>query len=122
MSKVSAVDSSQIASIGAGRAVSRAGDQSGGTPQGAPDSASGSVQITGTARNLANLEQTLRDMPVVDEARVAHIRSAIEQGTYSVRPQHIAEQLLSLERSLRSLPDPEADSHSESGHSGESGK
>ncbi|MBV8854817.1 MAG: flagellar biosynthesis anti-sigma factor FlgM, partial [Sinobacteraceae bacterium] len=34
-----------------------------------------------------------------------HIRNQIEQGTYSVRPQHVADQLLSLERALRSLPD-----------------
>ncbi len=33
------------------------------------------------------------------------MRSAIEQGTYQVRPQHIADQLMSLERSLGSLPD-----------------
>ena len=34
--------------------------------------------------------------------KVAQLRSAIEQGTYQVRPQHIADQLMSLERSLGS--------------------
>ena len=103
--KVSGVDTPQIASVGAGRAVSRAADSSAGAPQSSSGAASEDVQITGTARNLARLEQTVRDLPVVDETRVAHIRDAIEQGTYSVRPQHIADQLLSLERALKSLPD-----------------
>jgi len=44
----------------------------------------------------------------VNEEKVAALRSAIEQGTYQVRPQHIADQLMSLERSLGSLPDAEA--------------
>jgi negative regulator of flagellin synthesis FlgM len=64
------------------------------------------VQITGTARQLANLEQTVRDLPAVNETRVAQVRSAIEQGTYVVRPQHIADQLLQVEHALKQLPEP----------------
>ncbi|MBV8742762.1 MAG: flagellar biosynthesis anti-sigma factor FlgM [Sinobacteraceae bacterium] len=105
MAKISGIDASRVASIDAGRAVSRPSDAAGGPSEGATENATGSVQITGTARNLARLEQTIRDLPVVDEARVGHIRNQIEQGTYSVRPQHVADQLLSLERALRSLPD-----------------
>jgi negative regulator of flagellin synthesis FlgM len=105
VAKISGIDASRVASIDAGRAVTRPSDAVADPSQGAADSAAGNVQITGTARNLARLEQTVRDLPVVDEARVAHIRSQIEQGTYAVRPQHVADQLLSLERALRSLPD-----------------
>jgi negative regulator of flagellin synthesis FlgM len=65
------------------------------------------VQITGTARQLADLDQQVRSLPDVNEERVSQLRSAIEQGTYQVRPQHIANQLMSLERSLGSLPDGE---------------
>jgi negative regulator of flagellin synthesis FlgM len=104
VAKISGIDASRVASIDAGRAVTRPSDATAGASQGA-DNAADNVQITGTARNLARLEQTVRDLPVVDESRVAHIRSQIEQGTYSVRPQHVADQLLSLERALRSLPD-----------------
>jgi anti-sigma28 factor (negative regulator of flagellin synthesis) len=41
----------------------------------------------------------------MNEERVSQLRSAIEQGTYQIRPQHIAEQLMSLERALGNLPD-----------------
>jgi flagellar biosynthesis anti-sigma factor FlgM len=56
---------------------------------------------------LADLDQHVRNLPDVNEERVSQLRSAIEQGTYQVRPQHIADQLMSLERSLGSLPDGE---------------
>jgi len=57
---------------------------------------------------LSDLDQKVRSLPDVNEEKVAALRSAIEQGTYQVRPQHIADQLISLERSLGSLPDAEA--------------
>jgi negative regulator of flagellin synthesis FlgM len=62
------------------------------------------VQITGAARHLADLEQKLRDLPAVNEKRVAQLRAAIEQGTYSVKPDHIADQLMSMEHALGKLP------------------
>ena len=46
-----------------------------------------SVQITGTARQLASLEQAVRDLPAVNNAKVAQISAAIEQGTYTVDAQ-----------------------------------
>jgi negative regulator of flagellin synthesis FlgM len=67
--------------------------------------ASGDVHITGTATTLAGLEQALRDSPAVDPARVAILQSAIEQGQYTVQPEHVATQLLQMERALRGLPD-----------------
>jgi negative regulator of flagellin synthesis FlgM len=120
--KISGIDGAQIASVGAGRAVQRpqdavsggAHESSGTSPEGSQD-----VQITGTARQLANLEQAVRNLPQVNDARVSQIRTAIEQGTYTVRPQHIADQLLSLEHALGHLPDTaESDSSSESDHAG----
>ena len=107
-SKISGVDNAQIASVGAGRPVQRSQDPVSGGPR--PDSSkegSQDVQITGIARHLADLEQHVRDLPAVNEQRVAQLRSAIEQGTYQVRTQHIADQLMSLERSLNQLPDTE---------------
>ena len=119
-SKISGVDSAQVASVGAGRSVQRPQDAvTGGTSSGtAPNDDSQSVQITGTARQLVDLEQQMRDMPAVNETRVAQIRDQIEQGTYQVRPQHIADQLMSLERSLSKVPDPTDPDSDESGNSG----
>jgi negative regulator of flagellin synthesis FlgM len=116
--KISGIDSAPVASVGAGRAVQSPKDPvSGGTSSDA--SAHENVQITGTARQLADLEQQLRDLPAVNETRVSQIRTAIEQGTYTVRPQHVADQLMSLERDLSKLPDPTDSEASESGSRGQ---
>jgi negative regulator of flagellin synthesis FlgM len=58
------------------------------------------VRITGKARQLAALEQALNDVSDVNEARVAAIRLAIEQGQYEVNPERIADKLLRTEREL----------------------
>jgi negative regulator of flagellin synthesis FlgM len=106
-SKISGL-SGDLAPIGAGRPAEKARDAATGSS--APDAdvsspAAGDVHITDSASQLAALEQTLRRLPTVDEARVAQFRTAIEQGTYTVQPQHIADQLMQLERSLSQLPE-----------------
>ena len=106
-SKISGVDPAQIASVGAGRPVQRSQDAvNGGTSSDSSKDGSQpqNVLITGTARQLADLDQQVRNLPDVNEERVSQLRTAIEQGTYQVRPQHIADQLMSLERALGSLP------------------
>lgn len=106
-SKISGIDSAPIASVGPGRAVKRPQDATSGDvgSNASQDSFQQDVQITGTARHLADLEQKVRDLPAINEQRVSEIRTAIEQGTYNVRPQHIADHLMSLERALAQLPD-----------------
>jgi negative regulator of flagellin synthesis FlgM len=107
-SKIGGVDgSSSTAAVGAGRAVQRPADAATGGAQ-SSNSSGGSdenVQITGTARQLNSLEQAVRDLPAVNESRVAQISSAIEQGTYSVNSKHIADQLMKMEKALGNLPD-----------------
>jgi negative regulator of flagellin synthesis FlgM len=117
-SKISGIDGAltpaQVGSIGAGRAVQRPRDAVSGSAS-ADTSKEGSqdVQITGTARNLADLDQKVRSFPQVNDERVSRLRSAIEQGTYQVRPQHIADQLLSFERALGSVHSAQSDAQSE---------
>ena len=104
-SKISGIDSTQIASVGAGRAVQRPQDAvGGGASASTSQDSSQNVQITGTARQLADLEQKIRDLPAVNDEKVSQLRAAIEQGTYTVKPQHVADQLMSLERALSKLP------------------
>jgi negative regulator of flagellin synthesis FlgM len=69
----------------------------------APPPAKGDVTITDTASQLAALEQSLRDAPAVDQARVAQLQSAIEQGRYTVNPEQVATQLMQMERALAGL-------------------
>ena len=56
------------------------------------------VAITEAASDLASAEQSLNVLPVVNQARVNSIRSAIEAGTYRIQPQKIASKLLDFER------------------------
>jgi negative regulator of flagellin synthesis FlgM len=99
--KINGIDT-RTGPIGAGRAVERVKDAGSESKEptggGAVD-----VEITGTARQLAALEQKLANQPAVDEGRVASIRSAIEQGRYTVSPRHVADQLLQFERALSQL-------------------
>jgi negative regulator of flagellin synthesis FlgM len=101
-SKISGVDT-RTGPVGAGRAVERTRDAATGAKQEDPGASSGGVHITGTARQLADLEQVVKDMPAVDEARVAAVRQALEQGTYKVQPERVADQLLHIEQVLAPL-------------------
>lgn len=107
-SKISGIDGAPVASVGAGRPVQRSQDvATGGPAADSSQNASQNVQITGTARQLADLDKKVRDLPDINEERVSQLRTAIEQGTYQVRPQQVADQLMSLERALSNVPDPE---------------
>ena len=72
----------------------------------ASDGTSADVRIAGSARELAVLEQALRDLLAVNETRVAQIGQAIGRGTYTVHPREIADRLIQLERALADLPCP----------------
>jgi negative regulator of flagellin synthesis FlgM len=85
--------------VGADKSVSRTRDAA-ASPVG--KTASGSpVHITDQARQLAALEQAVQSTPIVNEARVAAVRSAIEEGRYEVQPERIADKMLRMDRDLR---------------------
>jgi negative regulator of flagellin synthesis FlgM len=86
----------------AAAAVAPARDAGTGTAAASP-APTGEVHITDTATQLAALEQGLRASPAVDAARVAQLRGAIEQGSYTVDPQQVATQLVAVERALGNL-------------------
>ncbi|MCO6412037.1 MAG: flagellar biosynthesis anti-sigma factor FlgM [Thiogranum sp.] len=56
--------------------------------------------LTGEARQLKELENQIAAEPVVDTQRVAEIRSAIDQGIFTVNAERIADKMLSLEQAL----------------------
>ena len=63
-------------------------------------SASDQLSLTGTARQLQGLENQIASTPVVDTKKVEAVRSAVENGTFTVHPERIAERLMSLEHAL----------------------
>ena len=58
------------------------------------------VSLTGEARQLQGLESQIANAPVVDSKKVEAVRSAVENGTFTVHPERIAEKLMSLEQAL----------------------
>ena len=102
-SKISGVDA-RTSPLGAGRAVERVRDATTGAKTG---SGASDVHITGTALQLADLEQTVNALPVVDEAKVASISAALAQGTYKIHPEKIADGLMHLEQVLAPLGEKE---------------
>jgi negative regulator of flagellin synthesis FlgM len=90
--------------VGSDRAVKHAKDSadaaSSATAKPVESAGTQGVRITDSARQLAALEAAIREMPDVDEARVAKVRAAIADGTYQVSPDRIADKLLRLENEL----------------------
>lgn len=89
------------AKVGESQSVARARGATSGGEHGSH--AGTGVQITEAARQLAALEQYVKDLPVVDEVRVAALRSAIQLGHYKFDPEATASKLMWLERDLASL-------------------
>lgn len=85
--------------VGTDKSVSRTRDGAANSAEAAGKPAN-PVQITDQARALATLEQTVNALPVVNEAKVARIRQAIEDGSYQVVPERIADKLLRMDRDL----------------------
>jgi negative regulator of flagellin synthesis FlgM len=84
--------------VGTGKSVSRTGDAQKSSAESAGSASP--VRITDQAKQLAALEQAVQTLPIVDEARVAAIRLAIERGEYEVSPERIATKLLQVESEL----------------------
>jgi negative regulator of flagellin synthesis FlgM len=100
--KINSLEGNRPAGVTADR-VSKGSTRAGSGASAPSSGSSDSVHITDTASQLVALEQSTRELPVVDEARVAAVRGALEQGTYSVASQNVADNLLKMERSLRAL-------------------
>jgi negative regulator of flagellin synthesis FlgM len=101
-SKISGVDT-RTGPVGSGRAVERVRDATTGHRTESGPAGGTDVQITGTAVQLADLEQAVKDMPAVDEAKVAAISSALAEGRYQIHPEQIADRLVQIEQALAPL-------------------
>lgn len=101
-SKINSLGGGQPAALGAGRVASGSGSATNGTSSDAGVSPE-SVHITDTASQLAALDQMTRGLPVVNASRVAAIRGALAQGTYSVSAQRVADGLMAMEQALSAL-------------------
>ncbi|MES1192166.1 MAG: flagellar biosynthesis anti-sigma factor FlgM [Steroidobacter sp.] len=87
--------------VSTGRAVKR-GDAARSSASGAASSSS-DAHITDSARKLSELEHVVQSLPAVDSSRVAEVSSSIQNGTYQVNPERIADKLLQSEKDLAKL-------------------
>jgi negative regulator of flagellin synthesis FlgM len=100
-SKINGTENRGTSAVGAGRAVERVKGVA--TEPRTAEQEANEVHITGTARQLVELEQMVKDMPAVDEAKVAAISAALEQGTYKVSAEKVADNLMQIEQALAPL-------------------
>lgn len=66
------------------------------TKQGQADT----VSLTDTAARLKELEMGLASQPVVDTQRVQSVQSSINDGTFEVDPDSVAEKMIEFETGL----------------------
>ncbi|QSP94034.1 flagellar biosynthesis anti-sigma factor FlgM [Marinobacter salinisoli] len=59
-----------------------------------------SVSLSNQAKNLKQIEQSLADLPEVDDNRVEKIRSALENGTYKVDAEKLAQKMLEMDKGI----------------------
>ena len=74
-------------------------DSGGGTPT-APGPGSDRVSLTDTARQLQALENRVAGEPVVDNQRVQAVRQSINDGSFQVDAERVAEKLIGIEQAL----------------------
>jgi len=95
----------QPVQVGSDRSVKRAKDSAGAPAATVASKSNAStadgVSITDSARQLAALEQAIKNVPDVNEAKVAKTRAAIADGTYQVAPSRIADKLLNMEKEFQ---------------------
>jgi len=70
------------------------------TAKASPASSNDTVNLTSSAKLLERLDKTLASLPAVDSARVAEIKTAIENGDYQIDADAIAKAMIRLDRSF----------------------
>jgi len=79
-------DKSQGEAAGAAASTSQTGDH---------------VTLTNSARSLQKIEEAVAKAPVVNAAKVASVKQAVQSGTYNVDAGRVADKLLQFESGLK---------------------
>ena len=63
-------------------------------------SSNDSVELTETASRLQQIEQTLSNIPIIDDARVENVSQSIKNGQYKIDNEKIADRIINSETAL----------------------
>jgi negative regulator of flagellin synthesis FlgM len=66
-----------------------------------PANRSDTVILTSAAEQIQSLQQVIADVPIVDSERVASLKVAIDNGSYSINSEELAQNLLNFEFQFR---------------------
>ncbi|MHB8723104.1 MAG: flagellar biosynthesis anti-sigma factor FlgM [Steroidobacteraceae bacterium] len=66
-----------------------------------PPPAADQVTLTGSAHTLQKLSEAVAAAPVVDAAKVATVKQAVQSGTYKVDAGRVADKLLKFDYGLK---------------------
>lgn len=59
------------------------------------------VTLTNSARSLQKIEEAVAKAPVVNSAKVASVKQAVQSGTYQIDSGRVADKLLQFESGLK---------------------
>jgi negative regulator of flagellin synthesis FlgM len=59
------------------------------------------VTLTNSARSLQKIEEAVAKAPVVNTAKVASVKQAVQSGTYQIDAGRVADKLLQFESGLK---------------------
>jgi len=85
------------------RATEKKPSNAGGKSKAAPSTGSSnsdSIDLTGTAGKLQQIEQSLADIPIVDSSRVDAITQSINDGQYHIDNEQIADRIIESENEV----------------------
>ena len=106
------IDSNRVATLvtsgsGQGKPVENPNNGNSGSTSGnagtVNPATSDSVNLTGQAQQLQALEGRIASEPVVDTQRVQAVRMAVENGTFTINPERIADKMINLEQALTDM-------------------
>lgn len=83
------------------QAVDKAQGNAAGSAGGSAPSTADTVSITGPALALQKLSEAVANAPVVNSQKVAAVKQAVQDGTYQVDAERVADKILQFESGLK---------------------
>lgn len=97
--KINGIDGRPV-QVGGGSPVARVRDSASEGRKADNSATVSNIDVSDTARALAQLEERISGLPVVNETRVDAVRRALDEGRYHVDAQRVADKMMRFEGDL----------------------